>query len=73
MKSFDKDYGCGLYPYTGTAYGHSGRDGTYTTENIIIETETFGRIYFIASTPTDAGTYGLSAVMRAVFSVFSLF
>ena len=73
MKSFDKDYGCGLYPYTGTAYGHSGRNGTYTTENVIIETETFGRIYFIASTPTDAGTYGLSAVMRAVFSVFSLF
>ncbi|MBQ7183451.1 MAG: beta-lactamase family protein [Clostridia bacterium] len=73
MKNFDKDYGCGLSPYTGTAYGHSGRDGTYTTENIIIETESLGRIYFIASTSTDAGTYGLSALMRAVFSVFGQF
>ena len=57
-----------LYPYTKNAYGHSGRDGTYTTQNVIIETEQFGRVYYIASTPTDAGSYGLDAITQAVLA-----
>ena len=65
---FDMDYGCGFYPYGKKAYGHSGRDGTYTTENVIIESEQFGRVYFIASTSTDAGIYGLDAVMRTAMA-----
>ncbi len=67
MMHFDMDYGCGLYPYTKNAFGHSGRDGTYTTQNVVIDSEKFGRVYFIASTPTDAGIYGLDAVMQAAF------
>ena len=65
MMRFDMGYGCGLYPYAKNAYGHSGRDGTYTTENVIIESDQFGRVYFIASTPTDAGSYGLDAITQA--------
>ncbi len=62
-------YGCGLYPYGKNAYGHSGRNGTYTTENVIIESEQFGRVYFIASTSTDAGTYGLDALTKLIGSI----
>ncbi len=69
MTRFDMEYGCGLYPYAKNAYGHSGRDGTYTTQNVIIDSEQFGRVYFIASTPTDAGTYGLDAIQTAALSV----
>ena len=73
MTRFEMEYGCGLYPYTKKAYGHSGRDGTYTTQNVIMESEQFGRVYFIASTPTDAGSYGLDAVLNAVISVLGLY
>ena len=68
MTFFDRRYGCGFYPYAKNAYGHSGRDGTYTTENVIIDSEEFGRVYFIASTPTDAGRYGLDAIQTAALS-----
>lgn len=73
MTRFDMDYGCGLSPYTKNAYGHSGRDGTYTTENVIIESEQFGRIYFIASCPTEAGVYGQDAIMQAVLAAMGAF
>ena len=69
MTNFDMEYGCGLYPYAKNAYGHSGRDGTYTSQNVIIDSENFGRVYFIASTPTDAGSYGLDAILAAALSV----
>ena len=65
MTHFEMGYGCGLYPYTENAYGHSGRDGTYTSQNVIIDSEKFGRVYFIAFTPTDAGSYGLDAILSA--------
>lgn len=68
MTRFEMDYGCGLYPYSKNAYGHSGRDGTYTSQNIIIDSEQFGRVYFIALTPTDAGSYGLDALVAAALS-----
>lgn len=66
MTHFDMDYGCGLYPCGKNAYGHSGRNGTYTTQNIIIESEQYGRLFFIASTSTDGGTYGLDALTTLV-------
>ena len=66
MMHFDKGYGCGLFSYGKNAYGHSGRNGVYTTQNVIIESEQFGRVYFIASTSTDAGTYGLDALTRLI-------
>ena len=66
MTNFETNYGCGLYSYGKNAYGHSGRNGTYTTENVIIDSEQFGRVYFIVATPTDAGTYGLDALTKLV-------
>ena len=65
MMHFDMDYGCGIYPYGKHICGHSGRNGTYTTENLIIESDKFGRVYLIASTSSDSGTYGLSAITAA--------
>ena len=50
MMNFDRDYGCGLFPYGKHAYGHSGGYGSYTSENIVFETEAWGRVYLIAST-----------------------
>ena len=69
MSHFEMDYGCGLYPYGKNAYGHSGRNGVYTTENVIIESEQFGRVYFIVSTSTDAGTYGLNALTKLISGI----
>ena len=69
MLHFDQDYGCGLYPYGKNAYGHSGRNGTYTTENVIVESEQYGRIYFIASTSTDAGSYGLDTLTKLISGI----
>ena len=66
MTHFDMDYGCALYPYGKNGYGHSGRNATYTTQNVILESEQFGRVFFIASTSTDAGTYGLDALTRLI-------
>ena len=68
MTHFEMGYGCGLYPYTKNAFGHSGRDGTYTSENVVIDSGKFGRVYFIAFTPTDAGSYGLGALLEAALS-----
>ena len=73
MTLFEMDYGCGLYPYQKHAYGHSGRDGTYTTENVIIESEQFGRIYFIASCSSDAGTYGQGSILQVALSALGAF
>jgi len=69
MTHFEMDYGCALYPYGKKAFGHSGRNGTYTTENVIIDSEQFGRIFFIISTSSDAGTFGLSALLKLVGSI----
>lgn len=69
MTHFEKDYGCGLYPYGKHAYGHSGRNGTYTTQNVIIESEQFGRVYFIASTSSDAGIYGLDTLTKLISGI----
>ena len=69
MTRFDMEYGCGLYPYAKNAYGHSGRDGTYTSQNVIIDSAGFGRVYFIAFTPTDAGSFGLDALLAAALAV----
>lgn len=69
MTHFEMDYGCGLYPIGKNAYGHSGRNGTYTTENIIIESEQYGRLFFIASTSSDAGSYGLDALTKLISGI----
>ena len=69
MMHFEMDYGCGLYPYGQNAYGHSGRNGTYTTQNIFIESEQFGRMFFIACTSSDAGTFGLDALTKLAGSI----
>lgn len=71
MTHFDMDYGCALYPYGKNAYGHSGRNGTYTTQNIIIESAQYGRVFLIASTSTDAGAYGLDAIVAAASWILS--
>ena len=63
---FEMDYGCGLYPYGKNAFGHSGRNGTYTTQNVIIESAQYGRVYFIASTSEDAGIYGLDVLTKLI-------
>ncbi len=62
---FDMGYGCGMYPCGKNMVGHSGRNGAYTTQNVIIESETFGRVYLVASTSSDAGVYGLDAILAA--------
>ena len=64
MTRFEMDYGCALYPYGKNAYGHSGRNGTYTTQNVIIESEQYGRVFFIAATSSDTGTYGLDTLTK---------
>ena len=66
MTHFEMDYGCGLYPYGKNAYGHSGRNGTYTMQNVVIESERYGRIFLIAATSSDAGSYGLAALTRLI-------
>ena len=69
MTHFVMDYGCGLYPYGKNAYGHSGRNGTYTTQNVIIESEQYGRVFFIASTSSDAGIFGLDAMVKLISGI----
>lgn len=74
MMDFDKEYGCGLYPLVsqGYAYGHSGSNGCYTTMNAVIETEEFGRVYFVGSTSTFS-TKQSNALMTIQGSVTDLF
>lgn len=56
MMDFKKgEYGCALFPYGEHAYGHSGSVTSYVTQNVVIETESRGKIYFIASTSTVRG------------------
>ena len=69
MTHFEMDYGCGLYPYGKNAFGHSGRNGTYTTQNVIIESAQYGRVYFIASTSEDAGIYGLDILTKLISGI----
>ncbi len=64
IMNFDMEYGCGLYPCGKHAYGHSGRNSTYTTQNVIIESEQFGWVCFIASTSSDTGTHGLDSLLE---------
>ncbi|MBR3494640.1 MAG: beta-lactamase family protein [Clostridia bacterium] len=71
MMNFDKDYGCGLYPTEANGYGHSGRNGCYTSWNLIFETQQFGRVYFIIATASDAGTYGLDAIVKTISPLLS--
>lgn len=61
------EYGCGLYPYGDRMFGHSGAVSAYISQNIIIDSEEYGRVYFIASCPTILGEAGFSALLRVVF------
>lgn len=69
MTHFEMDYGCALYPYGKNAYGHSGRNATYTTQNVVIESEQYGRVFFIVSTSTDAGSYGLNVLTKLICNI----
>ncbi|MBO4688044.1 MAG: beta-lactamase family protein [Clostridiales bacterium] len=64
MKDFkDGNYGCGLFPYGEHAYGHSGSVACYGSENVVFETEEFGRVYFIASTADPDCMMGLESIV----------
>ncbi len=69
MMHFEMDYGCGLYPHGTKAFGHSGRNGTYTTENVIIDSAQYGRVYYIITTSTDAGSYGLDSLIKLIGAI----
>ena len=45
LRNFDKGYGCGLMEYDGYVIGHSGSNSTFVTQNIIIDSPTYGRLY----------------------------
>lgn len=64
----DGGYGCGLYPYIGKAFGHSGATTSYVSQNVIIETEEFGRVYFIGSSSTVRGVDGFQELLDRVLS-----
>ena len=66
MKNFDMGYGCGLIPYGKTAVGHSGFNASFTTQNVVIETEEFGKVYFIAMTANIQSQSGLDTTLEAV-------
>ncbi len=69
MTDFQFDaYGCGLYPYGRRAYGHSGSVASYLTENVVFDSEAYGRVYMIASTSTWAGSYGLDALLQTALN-----
>ena len=53
-------YGYGLMQYEDFAFGHSGATVSYVTQNAVIETEEFGRVYFFGSTSTVLGIEGLT-------------
>ena len=61
------EYGCGLYPYGDRAYGHSGAVASYITQNIVIESEKYGRVYFAASCPTIIGEAGFTSLLKVLF------
>ena len=61
------EYGCGLYPYGQRAYGHSGSVASYITQNIVIESEKYGRVYFAASCPTIIGEAGFTSLLKVLF------
>ena len=68
MRHFDKGYGCGLMLQGTNAIGHSGSFGTYVTENVMIETEAFGRVYYLSFTADPDSSYGFETVMKALFA-----
>lgn len=46
-------YGCGLFTYGSNAFGHSGYNATCISQNIIIDSKEFGRVYLVASTSSE--------------------
>ena len=66
MRDFVMGYGCGLIPYAQTAIGHSGFNGAFTTQNIIFDTDEFGKVYFIAMTANIESQSGLDTMVEAV-------
>ena len=69
MKDFkSKDYGCGLYSYGENAYGHQGSVACYTSENVVIETKEYGRIYLIASTSDPDQALKLEKTVSQIIS-----
>ena len=57
MINFDKKYGCGLQEYNKKgAFGHSGGIYSYISENIIIDSEELGRVYFILLSSCRSGS-----------------
>ena len=75
MKNYDMEYGCGLYPLVrkGYAYGHSGANGAYVSMNMIIDTEEFGRVYFVGSTAASGALNQAEALMTVQSAVADLF
>ena len=55
-------YGCGLFPYADNAFGHSGYNACCITQNIIIDSKEFGRVYFIGSVSSTKLGEALSQV-----------
>ena len=53
-------YGYGLMLYDDFAYGHSGATVSYVSNNVVIDTEEFGKVYFVGSTSTALGIEGLT-------------
>ncbi|MBO4688627.1 MAG: beta-lactamase family protein [Clostridiales bacterium] len=68
MKDFVMGYGCGLISYGKKAVGHSGFNGAYITQNVIIDTEEFGKVYLIEMTANQESSYGLDSTLEAVIN-----
>ncbi len=75
MMNYDMEYGCGLYPLVrkGYAYGHSGSNGAYVSMNMIIDTEEFGRVYFVGSTASSGAIQQAEALTSIQTAVADLF
>ena len=69
MMNYDMDYGCGLMPYEKNSFGHSGANGTYRTQNIIIESKEYGRLYFMASTGSITSYSGLGSLTQLAVGI----
>lgn len=75
MMNYDMEYGCGLYPLVrkGYAYGHSGANGSYVSMNMIIDTEEFGRVYFVGSTASAGSLTQAEGLMNVQSAVADLY
>lgn len=75
MMNYDMEYGCGLYPLVrkGYAYGHSGSNGAYVSMNMIIDTEEFGRVYFVGSTASSGSIQQAEALTSIQTAVADLY